>query len=653
MKSELTKLFSRAAGMLLMMLLTTATAWAEEVDAMYIGADGNPYSVTATVVTNSMNTIGISLKTTWYVVNSNVTRNGEIDFLGDVHLILADGCTLTVDGKTSNYAIQGGIYSTLTIYGQSGGTGKLSTTGKRGIHSVTDLVVYGGTIEATATSSDYYAISSEHRVIIKDGTVTTTGTSSKGGILGQTGVEISGGKVTATGGTYGISTQGNHAITLGWTHATDIIKAKNYHVESGSVSITADQTLLIDDNPAQLVSGTVSNLSVIDGKKLTPDYSSDFSKDSDTEYTIHTAKGWDVFCDALQDNTTYNHFIGKTVKLDADYIEVTRMAGSPYHDFCGTFDGQKNMIFVNYGSAGEIVDENNAAPFRNVKDGCVIENLHVNGNIFTYKKYAGGLVGTQYGEVTIRNCWVSTIIYSYTPGDGTHGGIVGHAGNSSNTKLTIKGCLFDGQLTTYGMTPTTDCGGFVGYKHDAGTVSITNSLYAPFNGDYDWEVASGATFVRNGSAGANCYYTRALGTAQGKQPRTVSGGENVSVEVSPIGNATATYDVSSITAYANGIMHDDTFYYGEGDQVSLTLSHTPTANIFIGYEASAGTLDGNNNPYTLTMPDENVEISARYAPTNGTCGKTTNDNVTWAVTDTDNNGTTETLTISGTGAMAD
>ena len=40
-------------------------------------------------------------------------------------------------------------------------------------------------------------------------------------------------------------------------------------------------------------------------------------------------------------------------------------------------------------------------------------------------------------------------------------------------------------------------------------------------------------------------------------------------------------------------------------------------------------------------------------PTSGNCGKTGNDNVTWEVTDEDNNGTYETITINGTGAMAD
>ena len=37
--------------------------------------------------------------------------------------------------------------------------------------------------------------------------------------------------------------------------------------------------------------------------------------DAGTEYTIHTAEGWDYFCDAMQDNTTWNRFSGKTVKL--------------------------------------------------------------------------------------------------------------------------------------------------------------------------------------------------------------------------------------------------------------------------------------------------------------------------------------------------
>ena len=62
----------------------------------------------------------------------------------------------------------------------------------------------------------------------------------------------------------------------------------------------------------------------------------DFTYNDDGTYTINNAEGWGLFCDALQDNDTYNHFSDKTVYLGDD-IEVSRMAGTDSdHDFCGT-----------------------------------------------------------------------------------------------------------------------------------------------------------------------------------------------------------------------------------------------------------------------------------------------------------------------------
>ena len=223
----------------------------------------------------------------------------------------------------------------------------------------------------------------------------------------------------------------------------------------------------------------------------------------------------------LQDNDTWNRFSGKTVKL-ADDISVTRMAGSDYHDFCGTFDGNQKTLTVSYGSAGSPIDENNVAPFRNLQSDCIIKDLHVAGDIYTSGQFAGGLAGTMFGTVKIENCLVSTVIHSYTSGDGTHGGIVGHAGNNSSTNLTIEGCVFDGKLLTCSSPETTNSSGFVGYKHNSGTVSISNSLYAPAAlGDGETEITSGsATFMRNAAEGSitNCYYTRTLGTEQGNSP---------------------------------------------------------------------------------------------------------------------------------------
>ena len=56
----------------------------------------------------------------WYYLNGDVTNNGRVETItGDVCLILCDGYTLDVKGL---YIPAG---STLTIYGQTAGTGKI------------------------------------------------------------------------------------------------------------------------------------------------------------------------------------------------------------------------------------------------------------------------------------------------------------------------------------------------------------------------------------------------------------------------------------------------------------------------------------------------------------------------------------------------
>ncbi len=336
--------------------------------------------------------------------------------------------------------------------------------------------------------------------------------------------------------------------------------------------------------------------------KWTPD-PAHFPQDGDI-YTIRDAAGWNIFCDCLQDNDKYDRFIGKTVKLYAD-ITVDRMAGSSYHDFMGIFDGQEHTLTVDYGSYASPISENNAAPFCNVENGCIIENLHTDGTIYTSKQFAAGIVGTQYGSVTIKNCRSSVTINSLTSGDGTHGGFVGLNGNSNASKLTVEGCVFDGKLLG---ESTNACSGFVGYKSNKGNVTITNSIYAPVaavSGETEVSDTDCATFVRNGSAGTNCYYTRTLGDAQGKAAHTVTAGENVTIDY---GTGTE-YNVSGITAYNSGLMYNGNFYAGKDDEVAMALGYTGTAAegyICGGYSVNAGTLNGN----ILTMPDEDVTIIA-------------------------------------------
>ena len=359
-------------------------------------------------------------------------------------------------------------------------------------------------------------------------------------------------------------------------------------------------------------------------------YTSNYTPDGSANkpYIISTNDGWNAFCDALQDNLLWNRFSGKTVKLGANIgakQPVSSMAGSAYHDFCGTFDGNGMTLTVNYGSANSPVTDDYVAPFRYTETGCVIERLHVTGNIYTSAKYAGGLIADHYSTGTIRDCRSSVTIHSSVVNnknnDGTHGGFVGLTNSSSN--LTIEGCVFDGKLLTNATSGTNRCGGFVGWKSNSGSVTITNSLYAPAtikNDETEVGTDDSYTFVRNGSVGSNCYYTRTLGDAQGTAPRTVTAGEGVTIDaIAPVGVATATYGVSGITAYTKGITRavgkTTTFYYGQGDYVNLTLSKNDNPapagyQLASSYSASAGTLTGNDTDgYTLTMPNANVIIS--------------------------------------------
>ena len=84
-----------------------------------------------------------------YLVKEDVTINGDIGLKGNVNLILCDGCTLTVNGFIF------GNKNVFTIYGQAGGTGKLSlTTNRYGLCNFSDFVIHGGNVESSTTTNN-------------------------------------------------------------------------------------------------------------------------------------------------------------------------------------------------------------------------------------------------------------------------------------------------------------------------------------------------------------------------------------------------------------------------------------------------------------------------------------------------------------------
>ncbi|MCL2351633.1 MAG: MBG domain-containing protein, partial [Firmicutes bacterium] len=93
----------------------------------YVDEYGQPHTTNNVNITRLGNG-GIfvaTLETGWYVVDGRVDFPG-LTVSGDVNLILADGCDMMVHGDPGNAAINVPSGASLTIWSQSGGTGRLT-----------------------------------------------------------------------------------------------------------------------------------------------------------------------------------------------------------------------------------------------------------------------------------------------------------------------------------------------------------------------------------------------------------------------------------------------------------------------------------------------------------------------------------------------
>ena len=212
------KLLSVVTCLALCLTLLPAAALAADGPVTYLQRGWNGSAVTEELRTVETYTT-IDSGTTqwsdgWYVASGQVTidRSGEPDpddrcvsVTGDVYLILADACVLTI--KAAINLEQG---ASLTIYGQSGDSGELNALiASEGI--ATSLTLCGGNVSATADAIDC-AIGGTvdensggyiGNLSIYGGAVTAT---SNSGVAIFTGkgygsVNIYGGTVTASSGT--------------------------------------------------------------------------------------------------------------------------------------------------------------------------------------------------------------------------------------------------------------------------------------------------------------------------------------------------------------------------------------------------------------------------------------------------------------------
>lgn len=129
----------------------------------------------------------------WYVVKDSVTLEAPVTISeeSDVHLILCDGKTLTVNGGT--VSIDGfSDEQSLTIYGQSGGTGALKAQSA-------DVTKPDGDAESNGMKLYSLTVNGGHVTAISGNTASETGYAYSEGVEAVY-LTINGGSLTATGG---------------------------------------------------------------------------------------------------------------------------------------------------------------------------------------------------------------------------------------------------------------------------------------------------------------------------------------------------------------------------------------------------------------------------------------------------------------------
>lgn len=421
----------RAATMLLMMLLTSTTVWADN-GYNYIAADGserNTYKddhipdINVRVLNgDDITEFGTNGGSYWYVVTGlDVKYNDWLTFKGNTHIILKDGAQITIEINDKNNECINSEKS-LTIYGQSQGTGSLVILNKggMGIYASNDITINGGSL--TVKSHKEGIVTDGDNININGGSITVTPYDQDyRGIYSAGNINITSGQISATSTVtsneiYNSSIEAFYNINLGCKKQTDYIFACNY--KASNISINSDLPLIDGTNIyTNTTSVTTSGLA---NKTLAPDlfgisYGNNGS--SSSPYIISTPQGLQLLATYVNNG---EEFSGKSFLLGND-INMNGIALEPIgkkeieptisYFFSGIFDGNGHTISnINISK-----NKGNVGLFAYLKN-ATVKNLILDHAIIT-GNYTGGIAGFNESS-TITNCIVrnATITGQYQAG---------------------------------------------------------------------------------------------------------------------------------------------------------------------------------------------------------------------------------------------
>ena len=337
-------------------------------------------------------------------------------------------------------------------------------------------------------------------------------------------------------------------------------------------------------------------------------------------YLISSTADWNELCTNVKAGEPYT---GKYFRQTADITISERTATfceygpeDPYSGvmpyFEGTYDGDGHIMNLDiHETAGENKWIATSAPFGLVRN-ATFKNMHITGETSTNNMRPASLVGFSVGNNTIINCWSEVAISSYHNNDVDAGAFVARLGDYAH--FDIIGCLFTGSIT-YSNANGYEGGGFVGWTRTGSTVTLRDCVFAPsaFNVT---KKSSFYMFVGGGASHGtiyNCYYNDVAAAANltrvSSETRLYSVTGGTGVTVGPAGTPTSSYDVSTIAFYgSSGGMSGGGIVFGKSsDIVSFNLSGAEH------YVASAGTLTGTANPYSMSMASGSSVINAAVA----------------------------------------
>ena len=237
-------------------------------------------------------------------------------------------------------------------------------------------------------------------------------------------------------------------------------------------------------------------------------------------YVISTTSQWNLFADNVNNGNTYS---GKYFALGAD-ITISTMVGTNDYPFGGTFNGNGHTMKLAINGTGTGGGHPNiaVAPFRYV-NGATFKNLNLWGTVERndYPNDAnvslGGLIGvvTQYRTATIISC-NSDVVFKYnftwdnnTWTTGHMGGFIGWSDGDVTFTDCLSHCILTGRPN--------HVGGFVGW-YCWGSMTLNNCLARCSGVNLSGSAGSKGTFcgIQNQNPTLNnCYYTTQIGTAQG------------------------------------------------------------------------------------------------------------------------------------------